>query len=131
GAGGAAEEQRVLAVSKNEQLRDLVPEALRVERGGDQGEAQESPQVAAHGLKKPRCARVRQPRRCLERRAEPLPLRFLLAQERDEARIAANVVEERIPLEQRIAREPPVGRRPEPKGGRVRPVQQCVRQSNV
>src|SRR6266496_4934320 len=43
GTGRAAEEERVLAVGENEQLGDLAAEALRVERGGGQGEPHEKP----------------------------------------------------------------------------------------
>src|SRR6266705_6353337 len=71
------------------------------------------------------------PAGCLQRCAVPLPLGLLLAQERDEARITTDAIEERIPLEQRITGEAALGGRPEPLDGRVRPVQQCVRQSDV
>src|SRR5207248_7017781 len=47
-ARGAAEEERVLAGRKDEQLGDLVAQALRVERGGDRGENHETPDVAPH-----------------------------------------------------------------------------------
>src|SRR5213078_1713120 len=48
GAGGAAEEQGILAVGENEELGDLVPETLRVERGDGEDESHETPQVAPH-----------------------------------------------------------------------------------
>src|SRR2546422_11647829 len=71
------------------------------------------------------------PAGCLQRCAVPLPLRLLLAQERDEARITADVVEERIPLEERITGEPPVGRRPEPMDRRVGPVEPRVQKRDA
>src|SRR5207247_8794465 len=71
------------------------------------------------------------PAGCLQRCAVPLPLGLLLAQERDAARITADVNEERSPLEQRITAEPALGGGPGPVAGRVRPVPQCVRDGAV
>src|SRR5207253_10309873 len=73
GAGGAAEEERVLAVRENEQLGDLITESLRVERGDGQAEPDESPQVVAHGFEETSCAEGRQPRPPLTPQGRALP----------------------------------------------------------
>src|SRR2546422_2370615 len=119
-AGCAAEEERVLAGREDEELGDLIAEALCVEGGGAQRQRQETPQPASHrssepgmsdlvGSKRRRAWDCVNPARRSERGPVALPLRLLLPEEGDEARIAADVVQERITLEQRVAGEPTLG----------------------
>src|SRR3989442_1231088 len=68
---------------------------------------------------------------CSKCRAEVVPLGLLLTQEGDESRFFADVVQEGITREQRIARHPTVGYAAQPVHSRIGLLQQGIRESDV